>query len=108
MKTKIILSLVLSLLAIFIIAEEVKKEENAPDFQLKNLKGKEIKLSEINKDKLVILDFWAIWCEPCKKELPHLNDFQKKYGDHIQVIAVSIDKARHASKAKAYINRSQI
>ena len=78
------------------------KVATAHDFELENLKGKKIKLSDIYKDKLVVLDFWANWCVPCKKELPELDKLQKKYKDFIQVIAVDIDKARHLSKAKTY------
>lgn len=78
----------------------------APDFQLENEKGKLVKLSDYN-DKLVVLDFWATWCAPCCKALPHLSKLQDKYSDDIQVLAITIDKARHVSKAKAFIKSNR-
>src|SRR5216684_3157162 len=49
------------------------------DLVFKDLDGKELKLSDL-KGKVVLLDFWATWCEPCKIETPWLIEFQKKYG----------------------------
>ena len=78
----------------------------APDFQLENERGDQVKLSDFN-DKLVLLDFWATWCVPCCKELPHLSKLQEKYGDDVQVLAITIDKARQVSKAKAYVKSNR-
>ena len=44
---------------------------NAPDFTAKDLNGNTITLSEL-KGKVILLDFWASWCVPCKKSMPHL------------------------------------
>ncbi len=100
-KTLIILLIVLGIT--LSANDEVVKTSKAHDFKLKNLKGKNIRLSDVYKEKLVILDFWASWCIPCKKEMPHLDALQKKYDKYIQVIAVDIDKARHIPKAKTYV-----
>ena len=103
MKRIIFFLIVITLLGSSPYSAENARKIKAQDFELENMKGKKIKLSDFYKDKLVILDFWASWCIPCKKELQFLDNFQQKYGDHIQVIAINIDKARHVSKAKAYI-----
>ncbi len=75
----------------------------APDFKLEDMKGKQVKLSDVLKDGIVILDFWATFCNPCKEELPALDKLQKKYPDQIKVVAISADRARTKNKAKAYI-----
>jgi peroxiredoxin len=53
----------------------------APDFVLKTLGGKPVRLSSYQGKKVVLLDFWATWCNVCKKELPRINSNYKKYRD---------------------------
>ena len=61
------------------------------NFTLKDLGNKEVKLTSL-KGKVVLLDFWATWCGPCKIEIPWFIEFQDKYGkDGLQVVGVSID-----------------
>ncbi|MET3699385.1 peroxiredoxin [Bacillus oleivorans] len=64
--------------------------EYATDFELASLDGNQIKLSDL-KGKIVILNFWATWCPPCKAEMPHLQNF---YEDHknndIEILAVNL------------------
>jgi peroxiredoxin len=63
----------------------------APDFALQDADGKTIRLSEY-KGKVVLLDFWATWCGPCKIEIPWFMEFQRKYKDRgFTVIGVSMD-----------------
>jgi thiol-disulfide isomerase/thioredoxin len=54
--------------------------------------------------KITVLDFWATWCVPCKKELNNINelyeDWQKKY--NVSIVAVSIDDSRSSTKVKPY------
>jgi thiol-disulfide isomerase/thioredoxin len=71
---------------------KVKVEEKFPDFALKEL-GKSGKVTWAQlKGKVVIVDFWASWCEPCKQELPALNALYKKYkGKGLQVVGINVD-----------------
>ncbi len=53
----------------------------APDFIAMGVDGSPIRFSEVVKDKYVILDFWASWCIPCRKSMPHLKELYSKYKD---------------------------
>lgn len=74
----------------------VKPGDRAPDFTLKALDGTAVKLSSL-KGQVVVLDFWASWCVPCKKELPALDGLARKWrdaGKPVTVLAVGVDKER--------------
>jgi peroxiredoxin len=63
----------------------------APDFSLPELNGQPLQLSAY-RGKVVLLDFWATWCTPCREETPRLVELQSKYRDQgLQIIGVSMD-----------------
>ena len=63
-----------------------------PDFELATVDGDRVRLSDLLGRKVVVLAFWDTWCEPCKTELPHLNDiYQAHRKDGLAVLAVSMD-----------------
>jgi len=65
----------------------------APAWQLKDLAGKTV-TSEQLKGKVVVVDFWATWCGPCRVEIPGYIEMQKKYGkDGLMIVGVSLDQA---------------
>jgi peroxiredoxin len=66
---------------------------DAPDFELKSLEGKVVHLSDY-RGKAVVLNFWATWCVPCKKEMPWLIAFQKQYGPQgLVIVGISMDSS---------------
>jgi cytochrome c biogenesis protein CcmG/thiol:disulfide interchange protein DsbE len=63
----------------------------APEFSLPDLNGGHLELSSY-RGKVVLLDFWATWCNPCRDEVPHFSELQGKYGDQgLQIIGISMD-----------------
>jgi thiol-disulfide isomerase/thioredoxin len=68
------------------------ENEIAPDFSGKTPDGKVVKLSDY-KGKVVLVDFWASWCSPCREEMPELIKFYKSHGNtDFEILAVNIDK----------------
>jgi peroxiredoxin len=79
----------------------------ASDFSLRDLNGDTVTLSQ-HAGQVVLIDFWATWCGPCKQELPHLQQMYTDLGDQgFTVLAVSTDDARDKAKVKPFIRRSQ-
>jgi peroxiredoxin len=64
---------------------------NAPDFTLKDLSGNSVSLHQY-RGKVVLLDFWATWCLPCRHSIPELVELQDKYRDKgLVIIGISVD-----------------
>jgi peroxiredoxin len=63
----------------------------APDFVVRTIDGQNLSLSEY-RGKVVLLDFWATWCAPCRDEIPHFVRMQERYRDRgLQIIGISMD-----------------
>ena len=79
----------------------------APSWELKDVVGKPVKSSDF-AGKVVILDFWATWCGPCRMEIPGFIELQKQYADKgLVVVGVSLDQDG-ASVVKAFIDKTGI
>lgn len=88
---KIVILTLLLALTLPIIANASQVGTSAPDFSLMDLNGKAVTLKQF-RGKVVFLDFWAPWCEPCREELPSLDALYKKYSnDGLEVIGIDID-----------------
>ena len=95
---------------VFGCAKEKKEAipAGAPDFNLRTLEGEEIALSKLKGD-VILLDFWATWCGPCKESIPHLIHLQKTYQEKgLRVIGMSIDKEKDADALRHYVKSMEI
>src|SRR6516165_5703876 len=68
----------------------VRDPDPAPDLKAKEVNGKELSL-EAYKGKVVLLNFWATWCGPCRAEIPSLIRIQEAYKDRLQIIGMDVD-----------------
>ena len=76
--------------------------QGGSSFLVRDINGKVVNLDK-HKDKVIMLNFWATWCAPCKAEMPHLQKIQNKYKDKFMLISISVDEARDKSKIKPFI-----
>ncbi len=93
---------VLALLALAVTAAAV--DYPVSDWTLPTSDGDEISLHEALDDGPVLVSFWALWCGPCLKELPHLEGFAAEYGDRLTVLAVNVDSPRSVHKVPSFVS----
>jgi thiol-disulfide isomerase/thioredoxin len=84
----------------------VRNPDQAPDFKLEDLDGKPLSLSAW-RGKVILLNFWATWCGPCRAEIPDLIELQKKYGDRLQIIGLDVDDD-DAAEVKKFVDKNGI
>jgi peroxiredoxin len=78
------------------------------NFTFKNLDGKSVTLADF-KGKVVLLDFWATWCPPCRKEIPGFVELYNTYNSRgFIVIGVSMDDAEDTPDVKAFASKYKI
>jgi thiol-disulfide isomerase/thioredoxin len=78
----------------------------APDLTLRDLDGKSLSLAQY-KGKVVLINFWATWCEPCQVEIPWLIEMQQKYADKgFTVLGVAMDE-EGASVVTPWVNKER-
>ena len=70
------------------------------NYTLKDMNGVDVRLESF-KGKVILLNFWATWCGPCRVEIPHLIELQQEYGDDLVVLGVSIDDTAEMLKPYA-------
>jgi thiol-disulfide isomerase/thioredoxin len=75
-----------------VVIRFVRDPDAAPSFAVKGIDGKTVSLAG-SQGKVVLLNFWATWCGPCRMEIPDLVELQKKYQDRLQVIGLVVDDA---------------
>ncbi len=79
----------------------------APEFTLETLDGKKMTLADL-RGKVIVLNFWATWCTPCKVEMPWLIDFQKQYASQgVQIVGIAEDDSGK-EKISAFAREMQV
>ena len=103
---------VFSVLALALFSGCTSKEKEgataeAPDFKLEDLSAKKVRLSDL-KGRVVLIEFWATWCPPCRAEIPAIERLHKEYGGKgLTVLAVSMDEGGW-DEVKAFVKESKI
>src|SRR5438128_4619086 len=81
---------VLTLICILFVTAAGQQPDSVPQFSLSQLDGRTLRSEEL-KDKIVVLDFWATWCENCVSEIPEFNKLEKGYSSRgVKVIGLAV------------------
>jgi peroxiredoxin len=103
-----ILLVFLALLFAHSFAQEPTKSVAAVDFTARDLDGKKVQLKTFLANGPVLLDFWALWCVPCLKEMPQLQKLAEQYRkSDLTVIAVNQDSPSDQSKVKPFVKQKR-
>jgi len=85
----------------------VEAQNKLPEVTVTKLNGEKVNIGDFGKNgKITVLNFWATWCSPCKKELSNIQDM---YGDwqedyDMELLAISIDDSRSVARVKSYVS----
>jgi thiol-disulfide isomerase/thioredoxin len=84
----------------------IREPDAAPEFSVKGMDGNTVSLAAV-RGKVVLLNFWATWCGPCRMEVPDLVELQKKYPERLQVIGLVVDDEEQEA-VRAFAKRYSI
>ena len=98
-----------------VVQANLSKGDKAPDFKLRDLNGKVVKLSELQKapkkkaaKRVFLLDFWATWCPPCREEVPHLQKLHRKYSDEGLVVIGVAQDSDGGESVKPFVKKNKL
>jgi thiol-disulfide isomerase/thioredoxin len=103
------LALVIAALALFACGPRVsgvaEVGSEAPSFQLEDLQGHKVSLDQF-RGKIVLLDFWATWCGPCRMSMPLLEKLQAEFHNDVVLLAINLEEP--ADEVRAYVQRRNV
>ena len=89
-----LIALFAALLAVAVLAgcsTPASRASDVPQFSFSSLEGKTVAMKDLG-NKVVIVDFWATWCGPCREEIPHLNElYSELKGKGLEIVGISMD-----------------
>lgn len=91
MKRRLFLTiLIVALVGVLTMPMAYMQTRKSPNFSFSDVNGKQLSLASL-KGKVILVDQWATWCGPCKKEIPSFAELQKKHADKVVIIGISYD-----------------
>lgn len=109
MKIRILLPVIAALAALLIAVPLTASDgPGVPNWRARCADGARIEFHDTLAEGPVVLSFWATWCKPCLRELPHLEKLQKKYDGRVSVLAINIDETRSVNKVRPFLKSKGI
>ena len=91
-------------LALFAFSNFLSSQKIQPNMKLNRIDGKRVSLQQYLTKGPILINFWATWCGPCKKEMLHLDRLASSYkNEGFSVLSISIDTQRSFSEVKRYV-----
>ncbi len=95
-------------IALFLFNSSVLNAKSIKKLTLRDLEGTKVRLADY-QGRIVVLNFWATWCGPCKEELPRLGEIARQYGDRgVTFLLASIDEQKKLSAVRDYVSEHGI
>lgn len=79
----------------------------APNFALRTIDGQSFTRNSL-RGKVVLLEFWASWCGPCRESLPEMFRLRREFGDHPRFVMIGVNEDKHQSKFEAFVAQKGI
>lgn len=86
---------------------EVIRTLQATDFTLPTLDDQKQTLAQ-TRGKVVILNFWASWCEPCKSEMPHFQTYYEQHSEDLEILAINYTKKDKVAQVKNFVEQYKL
>lgn len=86
---------------------EVIRTVQATDFTLPTLDDQKQTLAQ-TRGKVVILNFWASWCEPCKSEMPHFQTYYEQHSEDLEILAINYTKKDQVAQVKSFVEQYKL
>lgn len=89
--------------------KQAMKGDEAPDFTLSDLNGSDVRMSDL-RGQVVLIEFWATWCPPCRESIPAMNEIYKRYNEKgLVILGISVDKGQNvAEDLRAFVREYSI
>jgi thiol-disulfide isomerase/thioredoxin len=97
------LAVLLAALLFAVAGTAATERQAAPDWRLRCADGHHVSFHDALADGPVLVSFWALWCLPCLKELPHLNRLAAETEGQLTVLAVNMDSSKSVAKVRPYL-----
>ncbi len=93
---------ILTIIAFFFLLNSLQPS-SLPDFSLQKIDGTQFSISDVLGKKIIVIDFWATWCKPCKKLLKKLDNIGQEFKDQVAVLAISTDEASSFARIESFV-----